>query len=86
MRDILRLAVGAIPNAEDGVTAALAWALAAGAMLGPRAECVEVRDGVLWLRAKDADAQGAINSISGDLCRSLNRSLPNSIRRIAFLP
>ncbi|HXR96427.1 MAG TPA: DciA family protein [Terriglobales bacterium] len=92
MRDILPLVVAAIPDEESAATTtALAWTLAAGPSLSARAECLEVRDGVLWLRAADAQAQAAINSISGDLCRALNRTLPSNLnrpplRRIAFLP
>ena len=84
MRDILaRTAAGC---GDPALAAPLAWTLAAGPELAPRARCVGLAGGALRLAPVDAAARAQIASVEKELLTVLRRMLGPECRRIEFLP
>lgn len=82
-------AAPATPPTETapGLAPALAWTLAAGPALAPRARCLGLRDGVLRLETGGDDGlRRQIESVAPELLRALNAMLgPGQVQRIAIL-
>ncbi|MGH9519660.1 MAG: DciA family protein [Terriglobales bacterium] len=63
---------------DHGAGLTLAWALAAGPRLAPRARCLELRAGILHLElvaGASASTRSQIDSIRGELVAALQRTL-----------
>ncbi|MGH9394354.1 MAG: DciA family protein [Terriglobales bacterium] len=86
IRQVFEFALGELAPAPE-LAPAVAWSLAAGAALAPRARCLSLRDGVLTLEPAAPEAQRQIRSVERELLRELNRMLgPAAVRRLEFAP
>lgn len=81
--EALRAILASLPQCaatevDDDTRLALAWAVAGGPRLAPRARCRELRAGVLYLEIT-ADANGGtrrqLESVRGELLAGLQRTL-----------
>jgi hypothetical protein len=84
LRDILGETVARTP--DPALAAPLAWMLAAGPELAPRAHCQGLAGGALRLRPVDGAARAQIASVEKELVAALRRTLGPECVRVEFLP